>query len=86
MLIALQGKGSKRDYRDVARTLILFDAPGHLESIHPGQLDIGKDEQRMVAAQQFQSLFGTGGGQDLIPFVHQQNPRQFEVYRRVVDD
>ena len=51
LLVAFHRESGQGDHRDIARSLIRLDAAGHLEPVHSGQLDVGENQPRMVAAQ-----------------------------------
>ena len=86
LLVALHGESGERHHCDVLRSFIQLDAARHLQPVDSGQLDVGEDQPRMIAAQQFQGFLCAGRGQHRVALIHQQNPGEFEIYGCIVND
>ena len=82
--VFLHGAGGKGDDFNGVSPGILFDLPGHLQTIHSGQLDVGQDELGPVVGQHLQGILRGFRGTDFIACVGQQKAHQFQVHRCVV--
>ena len=84
--VASHGAGGQRHHADGLGFRILFDAPGHFQTVHAGQLKIGENQLGPVVGQHQQSVFGTFRGADLVTLMGQQQAHQLQIHRCVVHD